>query len=123
MNINGFTPVCCSPQRRASLSPLISCAVGCDSYEWCLDYKQMIKHCRTSTGSREWTKEEMMAYLDWSEAEDKRIEAQVVARWEIITLLEVGEEAWMISGDKQRGILRRKKNYMQLKGTTVMYYN
>jgi hypothetical protein len=49
------------------------------SYEWCLDYKQMTKHCRTSTGSREWTKEEMMAYLDWSEAEDKRIEAQVVA--------------------------------------------
>ncbi|RKK50684.1 hypothetical protein BFJ69_g18025, partial [Fusarium oxysporum] len=47
------------------------------SYEWCLDYKQMSKRCITSTGSREWTKEEMMAYLDWSKAEDERIEAQV----------------------------------------------
>jgi hypothetical protein len=55
---------------------------GKKSYEWCLDYKQMTKHCRTSTGSREWTKEEMMAYLDWSEAEDKRIEAQVAREME-----------------------------------------
>lgn len=47
------------------------------SYEWCLDYKQMSKRCITSTGSREWTKEEMMAYLDWSKAEDERIEGQV----------------------------------------------
>jgi hypothetical protein len=52
------------------------------SYEWCLDYKQMTKCCITSTGSREWTKEEMMAYLDWSEAEDKRIEAQVAQEME-----------------------------------------
>jgi MULE transposase domain/Zinc knuckle len=52
------------------------------SYEWCLDYKQMTKRCITSTGSREWTKEEMMAYLDWSEAEDKRIEAQVAQEME-----------------------------------------
>jgi hypothetical protein len=37
----------------------------------------MSKRCITSTGSREWTKEEMMAYLDWSKAEDERIEAQV----------------------------------------------
>jgi hypothetical protein len=35
----------------------------------------MSKRCITSTGSREWTKEEMMAYLDWSKAEDERIEA------------------------------------------------
>jgi len=27
-----------------------------------------------STGVREWTKEEMMAYLDWSKAENDRIE-------------------------------------------------
>ncbi|KAG8410689.1 hypothetical protein J3459_022535 [Metarhizium acridum] len=47
------------------------------SYEWCLDYKQMSKHRVTATGSREWTKEEMMAYLDWSNQEDERIEAQV----------------------------------------------
>src|SRR3569833_173252 len=49
------------------------------SYEWCRDYKQMAEHCTTSTGSREWTKEEMMAYLDWSEAEDKRVQAVVDA--------------------------------------------
>jgi len=40
---------------------------------------QMTKHCTTSTGSREWTKEEMMAYLDWSNAEDQRIEDLVEA--------------------------------------------
>jgi hypothetical protein len=43
----------------------------------CLDYKQMSKRCATQTGSRDWTKEEMMAYLDWCTAEDKRVEAQV----------------------------------------------
>jgi hypothetical protein len=48
-----------------------------NSYEWCLDYKQMGKRCITSTGSRDWTKEEMMAYLDWDKAETDRIEAQV----------------------------------------------
>ena len=37
----------------------------------------MGKRCTTSAGSREWTKEEMMAYLDWSKAEDARIDAQV----------------------------------------------
>ncbi|PWI63923.1 hypothetical protein PCL_03006 [Purpureocillium lilacinum] len=47
------------------------------SYEWCLDYKQMSALCVTSTGRRSWTKEEMMAYLDWSKAEDERVEAQV----------------------------------------------
>jgi hypothetical protein len=47
------------------------------SYEWCLDYKQMSKRCCTATGSREWIKEEMMAYLDWSKAEDERVEAVV----------------------------------------------
>jgi hypothetical protein len=40
------------------------------SYEWCLDYKQMGKRCVTHSGSREWTKKETMAYLDWSQAED-----------------------------------------------------
>jgi hypothetical protein len=34
---------------------------GKKSYEWCLDYKEMTKYYRTSTGVREWTKEEMMA--------------------------------------------------------------
>ncbi|KAJ6436941.1 hypothetical protein O9K51_10477 [Purpureocillium lavendulum] len=48
-----------------------------NSYNWCLDYKQMSKRCVTTTGSRDWTKEEMMAYLDWSRAEDERVEAQI----------------------------------------------
>jgi hypothetical protein len=47
------------------------------SYSWCLDYKQMGRCCKTSTGLREWTKEEMMAYLDWDKAETDRIEARV----------------------------------------------
>jgi hypothetical protein len=60
--------------RRAMRLPL---RYDKQSYEWCLDYKQMSKRCTTSTSSREWTKEEMMAYLDWAKAEDERIEAQV----------------------------------------------
>ena len=47
------------------------------SFKWCLDYKQMSAHCVTSTGRRDWTKEEQMAYLDWSRAEDERVEDQV----------------------------------------------
>lgn len=47
------------------------------SYQWCLDWKQMNKQCRTHTGSRDWTKEEMMAYLDWDKSENDRIEAQM----------------------------------------------
>ncbi|KID81659.1 hypothetical protein MGU_10991 [Metarhizium guizhouense ARSEF 977] len=48
------------------------------SYEGRLDYGQISRHHVTATGSREeWMKEEMMAYLDWSNAEDERIEAQV----------------------------------------------
>jgi len=43
------------------------------NYEWCLDFKEMGKRC----GSRAWTKEEMMAYLDWSKQEDDRIEERV----------------------------------------------
>ncbi|KID81747.1 transposase [Metarhizium guizhouense ARSEF 977] len=46
-------------------------------YTWCCDYKQMGGRCKTSTGTRDWTKEEMMAYLDWSRAEDERVEALV----------------------------------------------
>ena len=47
------------------------------SYEWCLNWKQMKKQCRTPTGFRNWTKEEMMAYLDWDESENDRVVAQV----------------------------------------------
>lgn len=53
------------------------------SYEWCLDYKRMTKRCTTLTGSRDWTKDEMMAYLDWSRAEDGRVEVQVAQEMEI----------------------------------------
>ena len=49
---------------------------------WCLDWKQMGKQCRTQTGFRDWTREEMMAYLDWDRAEDDRVEAMVAAELE-----------------------------------------
>jgi hypothetical protein len=52
------------------------------SYRWCLDRKQMSKRCRTSTVNIDWTKEEMMAYLDWNKAEDDRVEARVAAEME-----------------------------------------
>jgi hypothetical protein len=46
-------------------------------YSWCLDWKQMNKHYRTGHVSREWTKEEMIAYLDWDHSERERVEAEV----------------------------------------------
>lgn len=52
------------------------------SYQLCLDWKQMNKHCRTSTGFRDWTKEEMMAYLDWDKSENDRVEAYIAAEIE-----------------------------------------
>lgn len=52
------------------------------SYQWCLDWKQMGKHYKMQKGSRDWTKKEMMAYLDWSKAEEDRVEAQVAAEME-----------------------------------------
>jgi hypothetical protein len=52
------------------------------SYKWCLDYKQMGRQCNLPEGFRDWTKEEMMAYLDWSKAEDDRVEAQIVVEME-----------------------------------------
>ena len=47
------------------------------SYDWCLDYKQMTKHCVTPAGTRDWKREEMMAYLDWDRSESDRIDAQI----------------------------------------------
>lgn len=64
------------------------------SYEWCSDYKQMSKRCVTSMGSREWTKEEMMAYLDWNKAEDERVEERVAK--------EMGDDP--IRNNKRRGM-------------------
>ena len=42
----------------------------------------MGKRCIMQNGSRDWTKEEMMAYLDWDRAEDDRVEAMVAAEME-----------------------------------------
>jgi hypothetical protein len=42
----------------------------------------MGKHYKVQKGSRDWTKEEMMVYLDWSKAEEDRVEAQVSAEME-----------------------------------------
>lgn len=49
------------------------------SYQWCIDYKQMGQYYISSNGRREWTKEEMMSYLDWDKAEDERVERSVGA--------------------------------------------
>ncbi len=47
------------------------------SYDWCLDWKQMTKCCQTPDGVRKWTREEMMAYLDWDKSENDRIDEKV----------------------------------------------
>lgn len=49
---------------------------------WCLDWKQMGKQCRTQPVFRDWTREEMMAYLDWDRREEDRVEAMVAAEME-----------------------------------------
>jgi hypothetical protein len=41
----------------------------------------MTRHCQTPTGSRAWTKEEMMVYLDWDKSEQIRLDAQVEAEF------------------------------------------
>ncbi|KAJ3453309.1 hypothetical protein MRS44_017556 [Fusarium solani] len=46
-------------------------------YDWCLDYKQMGRHCKAGRSIRDWTKEEMMSYLDWDKAENERVEQNV----------------------------------------------
>ncbi|KAF6527905.1 hypothetical protein HZS61_008207 [Fusarium oxysporum f. sp. conglutinans] len=46
-------------------------------YDWCLDYRQMGSHCKVGNGTRDWTKEEMMSYLDWDRAENDRVEQSV----------------------------------------------
>jgi hypothetical protein len=38
----------------------------------------MGKYCYTDTGKRDWTKEEMMVYLDWDSKENERINAKAV---------------------------------------------
>ncbi|KAJ3453719.1 hypothetical protein MRS44_017966 [Fusarium solani] len=46
-------------------------------YDWCLDYKQMGRHCKAGRSIRDWTKEEMMSYLDWDKAGNERVEQNV----------------------------------------------
>ncbi|SCO77149.1 uncharacterized protein FRV6_01361 [Fusarium oxysporum] len=46
-------------------------------YDWCLDYKEMGPQCRIGRSVRDWTKEEMMAYLDFDRAENERVDKQV----------------------------------------------
>ncbi|KAL0929521.1 mule transposase domain protein [Colletotrichum truncatum] len=48
-------------------------------YEWCLDYKWMKGRCSTSHAPRDWTKEEMMTYLDWNRAEHERVGELIIA--------------------------------------------
>jgi hypothetical protein len=65
----------------------------------------MTKRCVTSTGSREWTKEEMMSYLDWSKTEDERVELHVTKEMGII-LLERREKVLKTFGRALSGIVR-----------------
>jgi hypothetical protein len=52
-------------------------------YIWCQYYKQMGKFCVLPGGRRRgWTKEEMMAYLDWDTAEGARVDEEVEWRVE-----------------------------------------
>lgn len=44
---------------------------------WCLDWKQMGRQCTEQGWPRDWTKEELMSYLDWDKAEEYRVEAMV----------------------------------------------
>jgi hypothetical protein len=41
-------------------------------YEWCLKTSQMGHYCTADRSKRQWTKEEKMAFLDWSTEEDER---------------------------------------------------
>lgn len=52
-------------------------------FMWCQNYKQMGEwYILPQGGRRKWTKEEMMAYIDWDTAEAERTEAQVKLRME-----------------------------------------
>ncbi|ENH69889.1 hypothetical protein FOC1_g10009394 [Fusarium oxysporum f. sp. cubense race 1] len=37
----------------------------------------MGSHCKVGRGIRDWTKEEMMSYLDWDKLETERVERNV----------------------------------------------
>jgi hypothetical protein len=60
-------------RKAMKLPPKYSTA----SFKWCLDYKCMGRVCRSRGTIRPWTAEEVMAYLDWSNAEDARVEEEV----------------------------------------------
>lgn len=46
-------------------------------YDWCLGWKEMGRQCRIGRSLRDWTKEEMMSYLDFDKAETARVERNV----------------------------------------------
>ncbi|KAJ0129642.1 hypothetical protein HZ326_27270 [Fusarium oxysporum f. sp. albedinis] len=46
-------------------------------YNWCLNWKQIGSHCKIGKSIRDWTKEEMMSYLDWDKVERDRVERLV----------------------------------------------
>ena len=46
-------------------------------YSWCEDWKQMGRYHKSARPQRQWTKEEMTSYLDFSAQEDSRVEAAV----------------------------------------------
>lgn len=73
----------CQSQRRKRTDQLYRKAMGLPprykklDYDWCLDWKEMDQFCKTAKRPRKWTKEEMTAYIDWSRAEDQRVDAIV----------------------------------------------
>jgi hypothetical protein len=83
------------------------------SYTWCMDYKQMGRCCITPAGSREWTKEELMAYLDWDKLETDRIEARVAQEAEGGRLL---TKAWGIYGRWRSTISTNRRPRTMLRG-------
>lgn len=47
-------------------------------YKWCLERSQATKHFEMPHGgTRSWSKEEMMCYIDWDKAEEERVERAV----------------------------------------------
>lgn len=67
----------------------------------------MDKLCRAQGGPRDWTKEEMMVYLDWSKAEEDRVEALVAAEMKDNPVSE--GEVCTRSGRQRRRIVRHRR--------------
>ena len=61
---------------------------------------------------RDWTKEEMMAYIDWSNTEDKGVEVPLHKGWQMIQL-KVADAGWHGYGSRLRKILESKRCYIE----------